>query len=141
MFLSSLSKYRDFGLLILRVGLGFMFILHGWPKLLGGPAGWSKLGAAVHAVGIHFSEPLGFMHTVFGFMAAFSETVGGLFLILGLLFRPACILLLCTMIIATAMHARAGDSFMNTTSRPLELAIVFAGLLFVGPGKFSFDKN
>ncbi|HAE66424.1 MAG TPA: DoxX family protein, partial [Sphingobacterium sp.] len=30
---NSLGKYRDTGLLILRVGLGVMMIMHGLPKL------------------------------------------------------------------------------------------------------------
>jgi uncharacterized membrane protein YphA (DoxX/SURF4 family) len=36
-FLNQLGKYKNFGLLILRVGLGVMFIYHGLQKLLGGP--------------------------------------------------------------------------------------------------------
>lgn len=37
MILRSLDKYRDVGLLILRVGIGLMFMIHGFPKLFGGP--------------------------------------------------------------------------------------------------------
>ena len=33
MVFSFLDKYRDAGLLILRVGIGVMFVLHGYPKL------------------------------------------------------------------------------------------------------------
>ena len=32
-----LDKYRDIGLLILRVGIGIMFMIHGLPKLTAGP--------------------------------------------------------------------------------------------------------
>lgn len=35
--LASLGKYRNTGLLIIRIGLGVMMMLHGYPKLLGGP--------------------------------------------------------------------------------------------------------
>ena len=32
--------YKNFAILILRLGIGFMFILHGWPKFIGGPDKW-----------------------------------------------------------------------------------------------------
>ena len=35
-----LSAYRDSALLIFRLGLGGMFMWHGWPKIIGGPATW-----------------------------------------------------------------------------------------------------
>jgi putative oxidoreductase len=31
------GQYKNFGLLVIRVGLGILFIYHGLPKLLGGP--------------------------------------------------------------------------------------------------------
>ena len=49
-------KRFDLGLLVLRVGIGIMEAwVHGWPKLVGGPDRWKKLGAAVELVGIHFA--------------------------------------------------------------------------------------
>ena len=35
MLLKFLGKYRDVGLLVLRLGLGIMFMAHGLPKLAG----------------------------------------------------------------------------------------------------------
>lgn len=127
-------KWRHFGLLLLRVGIGLMFILHGWPKLAGGAERWEMLGQSMQAVGIAFAP------TFWGFMAAFAETVGGLLLILGFLFRPACLLLVITMLVATAMHAVAGDGF-GGYSHALEAAILFFSLLFIGPGKYSIDHE
>lgn len=141
MILTSLSRYRELGLLILRLGLGFMFVLHGWPKLMGGPEKWVQLGKAVGAVGLHFSEPLQFMTSVFGFLAAFAESGGGVLMMIGFFFRPATILIFITMLVATAMHWNNGDDFMAKTSRPLELAIVVGSLILIGPGKYSVDKN
>ena len=40
MVLRFLDKYRDIGLLFLRIGIGVMFIMHGLPKLIGGPEKW-----------------------------------------------------------------------------------------------------
>ena len=31
------------GLLVLRVGIGIIFIIHGMPKLMGGIEGWTQL--------------------------------------------------------------------------------------------------
>lgn len=94
MIFHKLDEHRDKGILMLRIGIGVMFMCHGFPKLTGGPEVWTKLGGAMSAIGIHFAPA--FM----GFMAAASEFGGGLLLILGLLTRPACFFLLTTMVAA-----------------------------------------
>ncbi|GAA4439946.1 hypothetical protein GCM10023188_36620 [Pontibacter saemangeumensis] len=133
-FLRSDYSYKSFGLLLLRIGIGIAFILHGWPKLAGGVAYWEQVGKAMEVVGITFAPAF------WGFMAGFAETVGGLSLLLGLLWRPACLLLLLTMLIATAGHLKGGDTF-NDYSHALEAAILFFALLFIGPGKYSLDSK
>ena len=130
----SLGKYRNTGLLILRIGLGVMFMVHGFPKLAGGPTGWEGLGGSMKVVGIDF------LPVVWGFMAAAAESVGGLFLILGLFFRPVNILLVFTMIIAALVHFGKGDG-LSGASHAIELGIVFFSLIFIGPGKYSIDKK
>ena len=129
-----LSRYKDAGLLLLRIGLGIMFILHGLPKLSGGPEAWTRVGAAAKYVGLDF------LPAFWGFMAAFSEVFGGIFLIIGFLFRPACLMLLATMAVAAVMHIGKGDGF-NVASHAIEAGIVFLSLIFIGPGKYSIDKN
>ena len=37
-------RFHDLGLLLLRIGLGVVFVVHGFPKLAGGPAAWAGLG-------------------------------------------------------------------------------------------------
>ncbi|GAB3930880.1 DoxX family protein [Mucilaginibacter myungsuensis] len=130
----NLGNYRNFGLLIIRVGLGAMFIFHGLPKLQGGPEMWNGIGMSMQNIGIKF------LPTVWGFLAAATETFGGALLILGLAFRPACILLTFNMIIAALFHFGKGDGWMGA-AHAVESAIVFAGLIFVGPGKYSVDKK
>ncbi len=134
MILHAWDKYRDKGLLALRIGIGTMFICHGVPKLLGGPEVWTKLGGALAAIGVSFAP------TFMGFLAAIAEAGGGLLLALGLLTRPACFFLLCTMIVATAMHVENGDPFMKY-SHAIEAAILFFSLLFIGPGALSLDER
>jgi len=128
-----LGKYRDFGLLFLRVGIGTMFLFHGIPKIFGGPQLWTQLGGAMAGLGIT-------AYPVFwGFMAAVAEFCGGLALILGLAFRPACALLAITM--AVAAHTLFTKSGLLAASQPIEDGILFLSLIFIGPGKHSFDEK
>jgi putative oxidoreductase len=129
-----LGNYRNFGLLIIRVGLGIMFVYHGLPKLEGGPKMWEQIGLAMGNVGIHF------LPAFWGFMAAATETVGGVLLILGLAFRPVCLLLVINLVIAALFHFHKGDGW-GGAAHAVEDAIMFAGLLFIGPGKYSVDKK
>ena len=129
-----LGKYKDLGLFLLRVGIGVMFLFHGTPKLLGGPDKWSSIGTAMQYLGIH-AVPV-----VWGFAAAASEFFGGVFLILGLFFRPACFFLAVTMAVAASMHLGRGEGLM-TASHAIENGIFFLGLLFIGPGRYSIDKG
>lgn len=128
------SPYRfiDLGLLLLRLGIGAMFIAHGWPKLKGGPELWEKIGQAMGNFGMDMWP------TFWGLLATISEFGGGLLLMLGLFFRPACFLLLCTMIAAATAHFSRGDSF-GEASHAIEAGILFLSLLLIGPGKYALS--
>jgi putative oxidoreductase len=131
--LGKLGNYKNFGLFIIRVGLGIMFIYHGYPKLLGGQKMWEQLGESTKYVGIHF------MPMVWGLLCALVETVGGVLLVIGLWFRPVCILLLINLAVAVAVSLHGGG--LQDAAHAIEDAIVFAGLIFLGPGKYSVDKK
>ena len=132
--LGNLSNYKNLGLLIIRIGLGFTFIYYGYPMLMGGVHSWKGVGESTKYVGIHFWP------AVWGFLAAAIETFGGFLLIIGLAFRPACILLLLTLIVAAFSHFGEGEH-LSGALHAIEDAFIFAGLLFVGPGKYSVDKK
>ena len=71
----------DLGLLVLRVGIGIIFIFHGFPKLIGGVETWTQIGSTMSLIGINFAP------TFWGFMAAFAEAVGGVPIVFGLMHR------------------------------------------------------
>ena len=122
-------------MLVLRGGIGLMFaFVHGLPKVAGGVATWKSLGGA-------FTRLLGvsFVPVFWGFAAAIAEFGGGLLLVAGIFFRPACALMVFTMVIAIASVIRGGYGF-NGAAQPFELAIVLLALFLTGPGKFTLPK-
>ncbi len=119
---------------LIRVGFGIMFILHGYPKLFGGPDVWSSIGGAMGFVG------LGFAPAFWGFMASIAEFGGGVLLLLGLLTRPAAAFLAFTMLIATIMHISVGDP-MGSVLHPVKGLVVFIALLYCGPGRYAIDNK
>ncbi len=128
------SKQRDLGLLVLRVGIGGMFVAHGVPKLIGGPKRWIKVGEAMANLGIDFAPAF------WGLAAGLAETAGGLLLAVGFAFRPACAALLFTMIVASIRHLTDGDGF-GKSSHAIESAILFLSLLWIGPGRYRPRKS
>lgn len=130
---------KDFGLLILRVGIGVMFILHGIPKLLGGPSGWEGLAQ----FGLPFL-PEGIISIAFGFAAMATELGGGILLALGKFHRITCVALAGVMLVAftTKIGSVTGiGDFAKNAGWPLELMIVFVALYFTGPGKLVIGKK
>jgi putative oxidoreductase len=129
---SSLKNYSDGALLFVRVALGGLILwIHGWPKLAGGMASWKAYAARE----LHITLWPAF----WGFLATFAETAGCTLLILGLLFRPSCLLLLLIMAVATVADYTSGG--LRPAAHAMEMALFFLALLFVGPGRFSFDKG
>jgi len=110
----------DLGLLIIRIGIGIMFMLHGWPKISGGVEKWEMIGSAMKNIHITFAPAF------WGFMAALAEFGGGMCLIAGFLYRPAL----------AFMHYASGDGF-GGYSHAVESIIVFIGLFFAGTGKYA----
>jgi putative oxidoreductase len=130
-----LDRFADFGLLIIRGGLGLAFVAyHGWPKLIGGPDAWQHTGRAVAYLGFHGG------YTAWGLLAALIECGGGACLVLGLAARPAALALAAEMGVA-AIWTYYPFHTASVAAHPFELAIVFLGLFFVGPGKYSLDSQ
>lgn len=132
--MSSETCARDVGLLVLRIGIGLMFLVFGYSKLAAGTERWTELGGAMSYLGV------GFAPAFWGFMAAFAEFAGGLCLVLGLAFRIGCGLLAFTMFVAATMLLRTGAGF-QTAAHAINMCIVFVSLLFTGAGRLSLASR
>jgi len=128
------DDYRNFGILILRVGIGFMFFIHGYPKLLGGTETWNQLGMAMANLGVTFFPEF------WGFLAAISESLGGVLIVFGFLTRPTAAFLSFTMLVAAVFHLNKGDGLIGA-SHAIESCFVFVSLIFIGSGRYGFDAK
>lgn len=124
---------KDLGLLIIRVGIGALFIMHGYPKIMGGTTQWLWLGNQMSAIGITFYP------TFWGFLAACAEFFGGILLVIGLATRFAALFISCVMFVAMMMHFGQGDAF-GVYSHPIALLVILIGLFFAGSGALSVDE-
>jgi len=131
----------DIAALILRLAAGMIFIPHGWSKVSGqGPAAF----AADMAANYHIPAFL-------GYVAAYSEFLGAILLILGLLTRLDAFLLAATMFVAAfivqlpdALYEVPPGSIkifvaLKGIEIPLALFAICLSLLLTGGGKFALD--
>ena len=127
-----MDRYRDLGLLVIRLGFGLSFFWHhGYPKLAGGPETWARIGDAVSTFGITFG------HSAWGLAAALSEGLGGLLFAAGLFFRPVCVTMLGVMVMATINQL---GREMPQPEHALKNAFVLAGMFLVGPGRYTASR-
>lgn len=125
------NNTAHFGLLVLRVVTGFIFIMHGWQKFdQGMPAtteGFTAMGVFLPEVMAPFISGL--------------ELIGGIALVLGLLSRPIAVLLVANMIGALFLVHAPNGFFAEAGGYEfvLALAAMSATVALAGPGKFSVD--
>ena len=97
------------------------------------PEKWVKLG---NAFSKYFGGILDFANPVFGFTAAFSESICAVLVLVGLFTRPAATLVAATMFVAAFHH-------ITTTGSPESAFVyfsIFATIVATGPGKYSIDQ-
>lgn len=131
------NSTADFSTLALRLPVGIIFMAHGGQKLFGwfGGYGLEGTGQWMASIGI---EP----GVLMAFLAGSAELVGGLFILLGLLTRPAAVVLAFTMIIAIASVHISNGLFMANNGYEFALALLAASvsLALSGSGKVALDK-
>lgn len=124
---------RDLVLLVARVGLGVIFIAHGWQKF--STNGLDKTAAGFDQMGV--PAP-----TLSAYFAAAIELVGGAALILGLLTTVAGVLLAVNMVGAFLFVHMSNGVFVATGGWELVVALGLLSLTIaaVGAGRVSLDN-
>jgi len=143
------------GLLILRLVVGGLFAVHGYPKLFGGPEKPVSPEVARYLgpgfVHLMRSGRAGFAENLRGMgfpapeaMAVFVGAVeffGGLLLALGLFTRKAALLLGGEMAVAIwKVHRPNGLVGPSGAEFPASLLAACLALLFAGPGRISLSR-
>jgi len=131
------STDAGFSALALRLPIAIIFIAHGAQKLFGwfGGYGLEGTGQWMASIGL---EP-GYAMAL---LAGSAEFFGGLALLVGLLVRPAALMLSLTMIVAIFSVHFANGLFMTDNGYEFGLALLAASasLMFSGAGKLSLDN-
>lgn len=131
--LQFLGKYRETGLLLIRVSLGIIFLMLITPVLWSGHSAWAHFGSAMKHLDVsgHYE--------FWGFLGAVLGCAGGVLMILGLFFRVGVLLtLLVTLVHLVGVWDQHG---FHERLLVLEVSIVLLSLMLIGPGKYSVDKN
>ncbi len=132
--LQFLGKYRETGLLLFRVSIGLIMIILIAPVLWNGEGSWEHFGSAMRHLDFHAH------YRFWGFVGALFGCAGGILMILGLFFRIGVLLSLAvTVVHLVAVWDTTGE--FRARMPALEMAILLLCLLFIGPGKYSVDKN
>lgn len=117
---------RDLGILLLRIGLGGLFLYHGWTKL-----------AAMDGTIAYFAS-IGY-GAFLTWLVAIVETVGGAAILLGVFQGPAAIALAIQMlVIVFDMKWSKGYAAFEFD---LVLAFLLVGLALIGRGRYSVLKG
>jgi putative oxidoreductase len=127
-----------FAALALRLPIGVIFTAHGAQKLFGSFGGYGLEGTAQWMASIGLAP--GFLMAL---LAGSAEFFAGLMIIIGLLTRPAAIVLACTMVVAIfSVHLENG-LFMANNGYEFGLALLAASvsLTFSGAGKWALDER
>ncbi|KRW59829.1 DoxX family protein [Pseudomonas sp. TTU2014-080ASC] len=132
-----LSSQAGYGITLLRILVGIIFVAHGGQKLFGlfGGYGLEGTGQWMESIGLTPGYYL-------AMLSGAAEFFGGLALIVGLLARPAALALTFTMLVAIVKVHLANGLFMSNNGYEFALALMAASLaiLIEGAGKLSIDN-
>lgn len=124
---SNLEQYHDVAILLLRIGVGVIFVLAGWGKLTGieGVQGFfGDIGIPAAAL--------------MAWVVALTEFVGGLMVLIGLYLRIPALLLAVVMVVAI-FTVKLEQGF-NAMRIDLTLLLMSLALSILGSGKMSFEN-
>jgi putative oxidoreductase len=138
--IKSLFRHPDFGLLVIRAGVGIVLALAGYNKFMGGEQVLHAIGANIKYIGLDVGTQ-NISTMFFGVLAAGAELAGGLGILAGILFRTSAGFLIVTMLVATLMMLDTSGGDLTQFGYPMVMCLVLVGLLFTGPGRLSVQKD
>ncbi|MCO6440614.1 MAG: DoxX family protein [Nitrococcus mobilis] len=123
---------------LVRVTAGLMLMPHGAQKLFG----WFG-GYGLTATGEHFAANLGLEPgLLFALLAGLIEFFGGLALVLGLLTRPAALIVAVFMAVIVSIHLPNGFFWPNGGFEyPLMWGLIALAIFFRGGDRYSLDAR
>ncbi|MGH8482934.1 MAG: DoxX family protein [Pseudomonas sp.] len=131
------ASRASWGLSVIRIIVGIIFMAHGAQKLFGLFGGGGLAGTA------QFMESLGLAPgLLMALLSGSAEFFGGLALVIGLLVRPAALALTVTLVVAIFSAHIGNGLFMANNGYEFALALM-AGTVAVmieGAGKVSLDR-
>lgn len=127
----------DWGILVLRLGIGIMFIAHGVQKAFGGFGGPGIEGFSKMLLGLGFYPPL-----FWAYLAAYTELLGGACLVIGLFTRSCASMLLALIVIAALKVHLAKGFFLANGGFEYNFVIACAclAIILLGSGKYNVFK-
>jgi putative oxidoreductase len=134
MLFPELAEQSEWGLLALRIAVGAVFIVHGWPKITG------ARGMAAAMGGGEAKPAMVGVFTVQGVV----ELGGGVLLILGVLTQLVALAFGIIMIGAIALKVtqwKTGFMAQQTTGWEFDLVLLASSILLflTGPGSIAID--
>lgn len=132
-----LASNAGFAPLALRLPISIIFMAHGSQKLFGWFGGYGLQGTGQWMASIGL-EP----GVLMAFLAGSGEFFGGLFILIGLLTRPAAAVLAFTMVVAILSTHIGNGLFLSNGGYEFGLALLAAAvsLAISGAGKLSVDS-
>lgn len=134
--LKKINWLDDFGILVIRLMLGVVFVFHGSQKLFAFFDGPGLAGFAQYIESINLPYP------AYGaVLAGAAEFLGGLALITGFGMRTMTVPMIFAMGVASwYVHGHTFSIQNNGMEYPLTLGVLLFGLACTGPGKFSLTR-
>jgi len=126
--LRTLDRLQPLALLVLRLVLGVIMIVHGYPKV----TGFSHFHSMISGMGLP-----GWL----AYLSAAAEFLGGMLIVLGLFTRCAAFAILIDLGVAIwKVHWKVGFRGNEGYEFPLAVAAIAFALIFFGGGPMSLDS-
>ncbi|MEG5263122.1 DoxX family protein [Pseudomonas sp. JDS28PS106] len=134
---SLLSTRAGYGLTVLRIIVGVIFIAHGSQKLFGAFGGYGLEGTGQWMESIGLTP--GYLMAL---LSGSAEFFGGVAVLIGLLARPAAVVLIGLLLVAIFSVHIGNGLFMSNNGFEFALALLGGSIaiLIEGAGRLSVDR-